>query len=216
MILNESEIEQGALDLLRDLNGYQVAFGPDLAEGIYKERDLTDVLLTRRVKDAIDRVNPHIPASAREDALKQVLRLPFGQLIDKNEYFHNLLINGVDVKFGIGDGKSRTDKVWLVDWHNPAGPSNEFLAVNQYTLLDTSGIHTSIQENRRPDIVLFVNGLPLVVFELKNAVDEQANLEKAYNQLLTYHTVIPSLFPYNAFEVISDGWSAAAGTISSE
>ncbi len=216
MILNESEIEQGALDLLKDLNGYQVAYGPDLADGLYKERELTDVLLTRRIKDAIDRINPHIPAFAREDALKQVLRLPFGQLIDKNEYFHNLLINGVDVKFGIGDGKSRTDKVWLIDWHNPEGANNEFLAVNQYTLLDTSGIHTSIQENRRPDIVLFVNGLPLVVFELKNAVDEQANLEKAYNQLLTYHTVIPSLFPYNAFEVISDGWSAAAGTISSE
>ena len=216
MILNESEIEQCTLDLLKELNGYQVAFGPDLTDGIFKERELTDILLTRRVKDAIDRINPHIPASAREDAFKQVLRLPFGQLIDKNEYFHNLLINGVDVKFGIGDGKSRTDKVWLIDWHNPAGPNNEFLAVNQYTLLDTSGIHTSIQENRRPDIVLFVNGLPLVVFELKNAVDEQANLEKAYNQLLTYHTVIPSLFPYNAFEVISDGWSAAAGTISSE
>ena len=216
MILNESEIEQTALDLLKELNGYQVAYGPDLADGIYKERELTDVLLTRRVKDAIDRINPHVPASAREDAFKQVLRLPVGQLIDKNEYFHDLLINGVDVKFGIGDGKSRTDKVWLIDWKDPEGANNEFLAVNQFTLVDTSGIHTSIQENRRPDIVLFVNGLPLVVFELKNAVDEQANLEKAFNQLLTYHTVIPSLFPYNAFEVISDGWSAAAGTISSD
>ncbi len=216
MILNESEIEQTALDLLKELNGYQVAYGPDLADGIYKERELTDVLLTRRVKDAIDRINPHVPASAREDAFKQVLRLPVGQLIDKNEYFHDLLINGVDVKFGIGDGKSRTDKVWLIDWKDPEGLNNEFLAVNQFTLVDTSGIHTSIQENRRPDIVLFVNGLPLIVFELKNAVDEQANLEKAFNQLLTYHTVIPSLFPYNAFEVISDGWSAAAGTISSD
>ncbi len=216
MILFESEIEQTALDLLKKLNGYQVAYGPDLADGIYKERELTDVLLTRRVKDAIDRINPHVPASAREDAFKQVLRLPVGQLIDKNEYFHDLLINGVDVKFGIGDGKSRTDKVWLIDWKDPEGPNNEFLAVNQFTLVDTSGIHTSIQENRRPDIVLFVNGLPLIVFELKNAVDEQANLEKAFNQLLTYHTVIPSLFPYNAFEVISDGWSAAAGTISSD
>ena len=216
MILNESEIEQTALDLLKELNGYQVAYGPDLADGIYKERDLTDVLLTRRVKDAIDRINPHVPASAREDAFKQVLRLPVGQLIDKNEYFHDLLINGVDVKFGVGDGKSRTDKVWLIDWKDPEGPNNEFLAVNQFTLVDTSGIHTSIQENRRPDIVLFVNGFPLIVFELKNAVDEQANLEKAFNQLLTYHTVIPSLFPYNTFEVISDGWSAAAGTISSD
>lgn len=216
MILYESEIEEFALEILKELNGYQVAYGPELADGPFKEHELTDVLLIRRVKDAINRINQHIPAAAREDALKQVQRLTFGQLIDKNEYFHNLLINGVDVKYSVGEGKSRTDKVWLIDWKDPEGPKNDFLAVNQFTLLDTSGIHTSIQENRRPDIILFISGLPLVGLELKNAVDEPAKLEKAYNQLFTYHTVIPSLFPYNAFEVISDGWSAAAGTISSE
>nr|MBP8998432.1 type I restriction endonuclease subunit R [Anaerolineaceae bacterium] len=128
-------------------------------------------------------------------------------VIDNNEAFHHLLTEGVDVKFSVGDGKSRTDKVWLVDFSIPE--NNEFLAVNQFTVVENN-------INKRPDIVLFINGLPLVVIELKNAADEKADVQAAFHQLQTYQQVIPSLFTFTAFEVISDGWFAKAGTISSD
>ena len=209
MILYESEIEQITLELLRDENGYNLAGGSDLLEGDFPERDYTDVLLENRLRAAIERINPHIPETAREEAFKKVLRTQAIILIDNNEAFHHLLTEGVDVKFGIGDGKSRTEKVWLVDFNVPQSNKNEFLAVNQFSVVENN-------INKRPDIVLFVNGLPLVVIELKNAADEKADVQAAFHQLQTYQQVIPSLFAFNAFEVISDGWFAKAGTISSE
>jgi len=209
MILYESEIEQITLELLRDENGYAVAYGPDLMEGSAPERIHTDVVLRRRLRAAIDRINPHIPASAREEAFKKALRTQALTVIENNEAFHRMLTEGVDVKFSVGDGKSRTDKVWLVDFADPTGEKNEFLAVNQFTVVENN-------INKRPDIVLFVNGLPLVVIELKNAADEKADTAAAYRQIQTYQQVIPSLFTFTAFEIISDGWFAKAGTISSE
>ena len=113
----------------------------------------------------------------------------------------------MDVKFSVGDGKSRTDKVWLLDFAHPE--KNEFLAVNQLTVIER-------QANKRPDIVLFINGLPLVVIELKNATDENADVQAAFHQLQTYQQVIPSLLTTNALLIISDGWFAKAGTISSD
>jgi len=210
----ESEIEEIALDLLRDENGYEVRFGPDLAEGATKEREYTEVVLRERLRNAIDRLNPSIPAGAREDAFKKVMRTAFNTVIDNNESFHHLLTEGVDVKFGIGDGKSRTDKVWLIDFSNPE--NNEFLAVNQYTVIESKGGSRSAPTNKRPDIVLFINGLPLVVIELKNASDENADVQAAFRQLQTYQQLIPSLFTYNAFLIISDGWFAKVGTLSSD
>ena len=207
MILYESEIEQISLELLRDENGYMVLYGPDLLEGIHPERAYNEVVLIARLRAAINRLNPWIPAEAREEALKKALRTQAMTLIDNNEYFHCLLTEGVDVKFSVGEGKSRTDKVWLVDFDNPE--NNEFLAVNQYTVVENN-------TNKRPDIVLFINGLPLVVIELKNAADEKADVQAAFHQLQTYQQVIPSLFTFTAFEVISDGWFAKAGTISSD
>ena len=207
MIIYESEIEQIALEFLRDENGYTVLYGPDLAEGANPERVYTEVILQARLRAAIDRLNPHIPAEAREDAFKKALRAPALTVIDNNEAFHRLLTEGVDVKFGVGEGKSRTDKVWLVDFAHPE--NNEFLAVNQFTVVEN-------QTNKRPDIVLFINGLPLVVIELKNAADENADVQAAFHQLQTYQQVIPSLFTTNAFLIISDGWFAKAGTISSD
>ena len=115
----ESEIEQIALELLRDENGYTVLYGPDLLEGANPERVYTEVILQARLRAAIDRLNPHIPAEAREDAFKKALRAQALTVIDNNEAFHRLLTEGVDVKFSIGDGKSRTDKVWLVDFDQP-------------------------------------------------------------------------------------------------
>jgi type I restriction enzyme R subunit len=203
----ESEIEQIALELLRDENGYTVLYGPDLAEGRHPERTYSEIILAARLREAIDRLNPHLPAEARADAFKQALRITALTVIENNEAFHRLLTEGVDVKFSVGEGKSRTDKVWLLDFSHPQ--NNEFLAVNQYTVIENN-------TNKRPDIVLFINGLPLVVIELKNAADEIADLQAAFRQLQTYQRVIPSLFTTNAFEVISDGWFAKAGTISSD
>lgn len=207
MILYESDIEEIALKLLRDENGYAILYGPDLLEGKAPERTFTDVILKARLRTAIDHINPHIPNAAREEAFKKALRTQALTVIDNNEAFHSLLTEGVDVKFSIGEGKSRTDKVWLVDFSIPE--NNEFLAVNQIAVVENN-------INKRPDIVLFVNGLPLVVIELKNAADEKADVQAAFHQLQTYQQVIPSLFTCNAFEVISDGWFAKAGTISSD
>lgn len=207
MILYESEIEQISLELLRDENGYVILYGPDLLEGAYPERGYSEVVLKNRLRTAIDRINPRIPEEAREEAYKKALRAHALTVIDNNEAFHHLLTEGVDVKFSIGEGKSRTDKVWLVDFAVPE--NNEFLAVNQFTVVENN-------VNKRPDIVLFINGLPLVVIELKNAADEKADVQAAFHQLQTYQQVIPSLFTFTAFEVISDGWFAKAGTISSD
>ncbi len=208
-ILFESEIEQISLELLRDKNGYSIAYGPDLLEGSHPERTFTEVILKTRLRTAIDRINPRIPEEAREEAFKKALRTQALTVIDNNETFHCMLTEGVDVKFNVGDGKSRTDKVWLVDFEHPESDKNEFLAVNQFAVVENNS-------NKRPDIVLFINGLPVVVIELKNAADEKADVQAAFHQLQTYQQVIPSLFTCNAFEVISDGWFAKAGTISSD
>ena len=212
----ESDIEQIALDALRDDNGYTILHGPDLLDGPAKERDPGDVFLADRLRAAIDRLNPQLPAAARAEALRRVLRSDALTLLDgsplnnsllnNNEAFHRLLTDGIDIKFGIGEGKSKTEKVWLIDWERPA--NNDFVAVNQLTFVEN-------HHNRRPDIVLFVNGIPLVVLELKNAGDENADIGAAYNQLQTYKELIPSLFVPNALLIISDGWFAKVGGLSS-
>ena len=205
--ITESEIEQIALDILSNDLGYTVLYGPDIAEGDSKERDYTEVILQQRLRNAIDKFNPTIPEEAREEAFKKALRTVTVSLADNNEHFHRMLTEGVDVKFSIGEGKTKTDKVWLIDFENPN--NNEFLAINQFTVVEN-------HNNKRPDIVLFVNGLPLVVIELKNATDETADVKAAYNQLQTYKQLIPSLFNYNTFLLVSDGWFAKAGTLSSD
>ncbi len=203
--ITENDIEQIALTILQDDLGYTVLYGPDIADG--KERSYKDVVLEGRLRKAIDKLNPTIPAEAKEEAFKKVLRTISINLLDNNAAFHRFLTEGVDVKFSIGEGKTKTDKVWLLDYINPN--RNEFVAVNQFTVVEN-------HQNKRPDIVLFVNGLPLVVIELKNAVDENANVKAAFNQLQTYKQLIPSLFTYNAFMMVSDGWYAKAGTLSSD
>ena len=205
--LYESEIEQIALDILRDENGYVTAFGPEISEGERKEREYAEVVLLGRLRAAIDRLNPSIPTDAREDAARKAVRTMSVNLLENNETFHRMLTDGIDVKFSVGDGKARTDKVWLVDFAVPE--NNEFLAVNQYTVLEN-------HNKKRPDVVLLINGLPLVVMELKNAADENADVHAAYQQLQTYKQLIPSLFIYNAILVVSDGWFARVGTLSSE
>ena len=206
MLISESHIEQEALRILNESLGYTVLFGPDIS-GTNKEREYNDVILIERLKNAIARINPNIPTFAREEAFKKVLRTETFNLSENNEAFHKILTDGIDVKFNIGEGKTKTDKVWLIDFNNPE--KNEFVAVNQFTVKE------NITE-KRADIVVFINGLPLVVTELKNATDENADVKAAYNQLQTYKQVIPSLFTYNAFLIISDGFFAKSGTLSSD
>jgi type I restriction enzyme R subunit len=203
--ITENEIEAIALSYLQYL-GYSYILGTTLSpDGEQPERQYTDVVLATRLREAIDKLNPTITQDAKEDALKKVLRTESPNALINNETFHKYLTEGVDVEVRTADG-IRGEKVYIVDFAN--SENNEFLAINQFTIIEGS-------QNKRPDIILFINGLPLVVIELKNAVVEKADVEAAFNQIQTYQNTIPSLFTYNAFNIISDGWSAAYGTISS-
>ncbi|SMB92246.1 protein of unknown function DUF450 [Hymenobacter roseosalivarius DSM 11622] len=203
--LTENAIEELAIELLQTL-GYQYHYAPDFApDGPHPERaSFADVLLLERLRGAIARLNPTMPAEAREDALRQVQRIASPELLANNEAFHRLLTEGVKVGKQ-QDGQERGEVVWLVDFQQPA--RNEFVVANQFTVIENG-------HQKRPDVVLFVNGLPLVVLELKNAAAENATLKSAYQQLDTYKALIPGLFTYNGLLVISDGLEARAGSLS--
>ncbi|MBX2985433.1 MAG: type I restriction endonuclease subunit R [Bacteroidia bacterium] len=204
--ITENEIEEIALSYLQGL-GYTYQLGTVISpDGEHPERQYNEVVLVTRLRDAIDKLNPNISQDAKEDALKKVLRTESPNALINNETFHRYLTDGVDVEMRTESG-IRGEKIYIVDFENPE--NNEFLAVNQFTVIEGN-------QNKRPDIILFVNGLPLVVIELKNAVDENANLKSAFNQLQTYKQAIPSLFTYNSLMVISDGWDARCGTITSD
>ncbi len=203
--LTESEIETLAIERLQAL-GFHYIYGPDIApDAAHPEREsFADVILDERLRKAIARINPTLPAAALDEAIKTIQRIHSPELLANNETFHRLLTEGVNVSYQ-KDGNTRGDLVWLIDFANP--DNNEFLVVNQFTIIENN-------QNKRPDLILFVNGLPLVVIELKNAVDENTTLTSAYKQLETYKQTIPSLFTYNGFVVISDGLEAKAGSIS--
>jgi len=204
--ISENEIEQIALNYLQNL-GYSYILGTILSpDGEHPERQYTDVVLATRLRDAIDKLNPSITQDAKEDALKKVLRTESPNALINNETFHKYLTEGVDVEIRTADG-IRGEKVYIVDFAN--AENNEFLAINQFTIIEGS-------QNKRPDIILFVNGLPLVVIELKNAVDENATIKSAFNQLQTYKQSIPSLFTYNELLIVSDAWYALCGTVTSD
>ena len=203
--MTENEIELLALDLLQD-QGYEYINGVDIApESPSAERQtFEEVILKERLEKAVSRINIGIPLDAQQDAIKQVLRIASPDLLANNEAFHRLLTEGIPVTKRV-DGQERGDRVFLVDFDNPL--HNEFLVVNQFTIIE-NGV------NKRPDIILFVNGLPLVVIELKNAANEKTTVGAAFRQIETYKAMIPSLFTFNSFSVISDGLEAKAGTIS--
>ena len=204
---NENSIEQLAIERLQSL-GYAYCYGPEIAPGSDRaeRQSYSDILLTGRLQAAIDRLNPGIPPDARTQALREVTTIASPDLLSNNERFHTLLTDGIEVEFQ-ENGTTRGDKVWLVDFEHPE--ENEFLVVNQFTIAEN---HVT----KRPDVILFVNGLPLVVVELKNPTDEHATVKKAFDQLQTYKAVIPSLFTYNALLVISDGLDAKAGSLSAQ
>ena len=187
--ITENDIEQIALDYFENL-GYKILYGPDISpDGEHPERKYDQVILITRLRDAIDRLNPDVSYDAREDALKKVLRTDSPDLIHNNNIIHQYLTEGIDIEVRKDDG-IRGDKINIIDFNNPE--NNEFLAINQFTIIEGN-------QNKRPDIVLFVNGLPLVVIELKNATDENATLKSAFNKLQTYKHAISSLFQYNAY-----------------
>lgn len=203
--MTEDQLEQETLAWLQDV-GYMHRYGPDIApDGPAPERSsFAPVVLQARLREAIYQLNPGVPAAAREDALKQVLDLGIPALLSANRHFHRLLVGGVPVQYQ-KDGETRGDFVRLIDWAQPA--RNDWLAVNQFTLKGP-------QHTRRPDIVLFVNGLPLVLLELKNPADLNADVWKAFDQLQTYKAQIPDVFQYNEVLVISDGTEALLGSLS--
>ena len=203
--ITESAIEKFAIELL-EKQGYQFIYAPSIApdSDTPERQSFEDVLLMERLQTAVGRINPSIPADIREDAIKQIQRLNSPELIANNEAFHRMLIEGIRVGYQ-KDGYNRGDLVWLIDFKNPE--NNDFLVANQFTVIENN-------INKRPDVILFVNGLPLVAIELKNPADENATVRSAFKQLQTYKQAIPDLFTYNVLMIISDGLEAKAGSIS--
>ncbi|RZI60271.1 MAG: type I restriction endonuclease subunit R [Pseudomonas sp.] len=205
--MTEDQLEQETLIWLAEV-GYAHLYGPNIAhDGDSPERyNYRQVVLVERLRNAIAKLNPKVPLSAREDALKQVLELGMPVQLSANRQFHRLLVGGVPVQYQ-KEGETRGDFVRLIDWVEVKG--NDWLAINQFSIQGPK--HT-----RRPDIILFVNGLPLVLLELKNPADVKADLGKAFDQIQTYKEQIPDLFQYNEILVIADGSEARMGSLSAD
>ena len=203
--ITEFDIEQVALEWLKSL-GWQTAYGPDIGpDSSRPERsDYDEVVLKQRLLNALADLNPELPMSALEDAFRK-LTLPQGSTLEaRNREFHKMLIDGVPVEYQVNDGSIRGERVSVIDFGDPR--NNDWLAVNQFTV-------TENRTERRPDIVLFLNGLPLGIIELKNPADEDATVDSAYRQLQTYKSDLPTLFSFNEVLIASDGLDARMGTL---
>jgi type I restriction enzyme, R subunit len=204
--ITESDVELAVIDLLEKQGyTYQHACEPDIESEDAERASFKEVLLKNRIRRAINELNPTIPQSARDQAIKDVLNVSNPSLISTNESFHEMLIEGVNAQY-LSDSGMRGTRVQLIDFDNPS--QNEFLVVNQFTV-EEDGKH------KRPDVILFINGIPLVVIELKNPTDTNATVKKAFRQLSNYKNAIPALFHYNSLLIASDGFDARCGTISS-
>ena len=207
----ESDLENAVLEWFEGL-GYSVAFGPDIApDGESPEREsYKDIVLVGRLRDAVARINPSIVREAQEEAVKKAIAVAFSSpdLLTANHSFHQMLTSGIDVEYRREDGSIAGDKVYLIDPVN--AENNDWLVVNQYTIIENN-------HNRRPDVLVFINGLPVAIFELKNPADANATVTGAFNQIQTYKAEIPSLFAYNELCIISDHiMNALVGTISAD
>jgi type I restriction enzyme R subunit len=203
--MTEDHIEQAVLDTLAEMK-WQILHGPDIGPDGTNERDYHDMVLNSRLQSALQRLNPHVPTPSLDEAFKRLVRVQQPTMLANNQAFHELLVNGVPVEYRGPDGEIKNDRAKVIDFEIPA--NNEFVAVNQLTVLQEDF-------HRRPDVVLFVNGLPLVLIELKNAADSKADLDAAYRQIQTYKREISDFFRFNELCVISDGHDAEMGTISS-
>jgi len=203
--ITESVIEQAALAWLESL-GWTVKHGPDIApEELAAERkDFSQVVLEQRLQDALTRFNPQLPAEAIKDAFRKLMRVEGAALEVRNRALHRLFVDGVTVEYRAPDGGIRGAQAHVIDFD--AHENNDWLAVNQFSVSEN-------RHNRRPDVVLFVNGLPLALLELKNAADEDATVWSAFQQFQTYKAELPTLFAYNALLVVSDGVEARIGTL---
>jgi type I restriction enzyme R subunit len=204
----ESVVEDAALTWLERL-GYQVLYGPTIDPGAqFAEReDPAQVVLSRRLRQALDRLNPDLPPAAVDDAFRRLTRVDGPTLAARNRALHRMLTDGVNVEYRRGDGSIAGAQAHVLDYDHPE--RNDWLAVNQFSVAENKHV-------RRADVVLFVNGLPLAVIELKNPADEKATVWTAFQQLQTYKAEIPSLFAYNAALVVSGGVSARLGTITGD
>lgn len=201
MTINESIVEQATINWLQEL-GYIYKRTSDLLRG--NASDYAQVILLEELQAALASINPNIPADALQDALRKATNSASQDMLEDNLLFHRMLVDGIDVEYNRPDGSIQGDKVWLIDFVNPK--NNHFMVVNQFTIIEN-------KQTRRPDLVIFVNGLPLAVIELKSPTDENATIAGAYNQLQTYKKEIASLFRTNALLVISDGIEARAGSL---
>ena len=201
----ESEVEDAGLEWLARL-GWRVAHGPNIApHATDSERtDYSEVALEHRLREALARLNPALPADALDDAFRKLTRPDGSTLEARNRAFHRMLVDGVTVEYRTAGGTLRGAQVSILDYENPA--NNDWLAVNQFTVVE--GEH-----KRRPDIVLFVNGLPLGLIELKNPADEKATVWTAWQQIQTYRVELSDLFSFNAALIASDGVEARMGTL---
>jgi type I restriction enzyme, R subunit len=206
--LIESDVEEAALGWFEGL-GYTPVFGPSIApeETAAERSEYQEVILERRLRDALADLNPSIPNDALEQAYRKITRPESPSLIANDRAFHKMLVDGVEVEYQRADGSIAGDRVKLIDFDDI--DANDWLVVNQFTVIEG-------QHNRRPDIVVFVNGLPLAVMELKNATDENATIWTAFNQIQTYKQQIPSLFVFNEALIVSDGLEARIGTLSAD
>jgi len=205
----ESVVEDATLAWLEGL-GYAVLHGPEIAAGEpaaeRSDPNYREVVLERRLRQALGHLNPDLPAEALEDAYRKLTRSDAPSLVERNRAVHRMLVNGVTVEYRRPDGSIAGAQARVLDFDQPG--NNDWLAVNQFTVAEG-------QHMRRPDVVLFVNGLPLAVIELKNPADENATIGSAYQQLQTYQAQIPSLFTTNATLIVSDGVQARIGTLGS-
>ena len=203
--LTEANVEQAALAWLAD-RGWSIAHGPDIAPDTpgAERTDYGEVVLERRLRDALARLNPELPSTAWDDAFRKLTRPEGPTLAARNRAFHRMLVDGVTVEYRTDSGAIRGTQVRVIDFDDPA--NNDWLAVNQFTVVEN-------KHQRRPDVMLFVNGLPLGVIELKNPADEDATIRSAWNQLQTYKAELPALFAMNAVLMVSDGVAARIGTL---
>lgn len=204
-LLTEQDIENVTLEILFDL-GYQILHGPDIAPDAEfpGRKSWNEVILEQYLKEAIEKINPKLPTEAVEETIKKIKRLNSKDIIKNNEQFHTFLIEGVPLEYRAKNGKITYDYIKLIDFQNPK--NNDFKAINQFTIIDNN-------KHRRPDIIIFINGLPLIIAELKNSSREIADLNSAYNQIQTYKHEIPIIFNYNELIILSDGTYAEVGTL---
>jgi len=208
MGFKEDHVEDAGIETLKELGWQYLPTGAVAPDGSAPQRAaFSDVVLLPRLRRALAAINPSIPEEAIEDAVKQVTTTETPNLTEENRRIHNLITEGVSIEYRGQDGRIVGDTVWLIDFTDIE--KNDWLVLNQFTVIEA-------RHNRRPDVVCFINGLPVAVIELKNPADENATLTSAFNQIQTYKAEIPALFQTNSVLITSDGMLARIGSLTAQ